>query len=127
MSDQQGICYFKEALLHRYAPPKNLFAEQATRDPEIESKLKEIRKKIYDHLVKKDWTLEEFFRIVDKDDSKGITVMELTVGVKDVLTEDEALTLFKIADRRKENQVDLASLKHELVQIKVARILEKLE
>ena len=52
-------------------------------DPEL-NKIKQL---IQEHLLKNDYSLEVVFKFLDKDKSDGITIEELTKGLKDVLNE----------------------------------------
>lgn len=111
-----NVCYYKEALLTRYRPAvQNKFAEMSSRSPEMQTKLEAIKKKIYNYLLQKNWEIEDLFRVLDKDDSKGISVDEFAAGTKAFLSQEEAITLFTATDKRSVKEIDLLALKSELI------------
>lgn len=93
----------------------------------MHAKLAVIRKKIYQYIVKKNYNLEDLFTIIDKNNSKYLTIAEWTTATKEIMSEDEALTFFKACDPTNTNNVHLDSFIRELITIRVARALTELE
>lgn len=109
-----GVCYYKEALLFKYAPVVK-DASSLQRDPRLKAELEDIKKKIYAYMKSKKWDLETLFRVIDKDNSKGISASELVEGTSEYLTQQEATTLFRAIDVRGGNDIHISALKAELI------------
>lgn len=78
-------------------------------------------------MLKKNYNLEDLFTIIDKDNSKYLTITEWTTATKAIMTEDEALTFFRACDPTNTNNVHLDSFIRELIAIRVAKALTELE
>jgi hypothetical protein len=61
------------------------------------AKLTEIKKKLFEYMKKYQMDLDTIFSYLDKDKSRGITIVELTAGLsgtKKILTDEECRILF---------------------------------
>ena len=69
-----------------------------TRSPVEEKKLQTIKMKLYAELKKKNYSLEDFFGVLDKNKSKSLTLEEWTNGTKGYMNDEESVALFRAID-----------------------------
>lgn len=94
---------------------------------ESNPRLTMIKQKLQQHLIKSDLSLEQLFRYLDKDKSKGITIQELTRGLNSILTDEEVRILFIAVDKDQSNEITYEELITECAKIHCGYVLQKIK
>lgn len=94
---------------------------------EANPRLKHIKAKIQEHMLSKDYSLEVIFKFLDKDKSDGISIVELTRGLKDVLNEEECRILFAAVDKDHSGEISYNEIITECARINCAYVLFKIK
>jgi Ca2+-binding EF-hand superfamily protein len=83
--------------------------------------------KLYAELKKKNYSLEDFFGVLDKDKSKSLTLEEWTNGTKGYINDEESVALFRAIDVNKSGSLEFPEITQELISIRAAMALDSLE
>jgi Ca2+-binding EF-hand superfamily protein len=77
--------------------------------------------------MKHDYSLEVMFKFLDKDKSDGINIVELTKGLKDLLSEQECRILFVAVDKDHSGEISYVELINECSKINCGYVLQKMK
>ena len=89
--------------------------------------LTSIKKKFYEHIVRKGFTVGEFTAIVDRNRDKEISLSEFVAQVKDFLPDHEAVELFRAIDHDGNNSLTSDEINYELAGVNAAMIIDKVK
>ena len=76
-----------------------------------------MKKELEKFLIRKNYTLNEFYRIIDKNDDQSISLNEFVLAVKTFLTEDFAINLFKAIDHNNTKELSKDEFHMELASV----------
>lgn len=76
-----------------------------------------MKKELEKFLIRKNYTLNEFYRIIDKNDDQSISFNEFVLAVKTFLTEDFAINLFKAIDHNNTKELSKDEFHMELASV----------
>ena len=72
-------------------------------------------------------SLEQLFAFIDKDKSKQLSMKELTLGLKSVLTDEEIVLLFQAVDRDQSNEISYDELMGACGRIHCGYVMDKVK
>jgi Ca2+-binding EF-hand superfamily protein len=73
------------------------------------------------------YSLEDLYAQIDRAKSSELTIQQFTEGCKDIVTEQEAVELFKAAAVHDSSKINFSEFLQVLIQIRTARALDALE
>jgi len=107
-----------------YGKPKEMPSITAKRTPMQIQRLNQIKKKLQDFLTRKNFTLREFYRLVDVNNDQEIDVNEFSQRVSTFLQTTEAVELFKSIDHDGSNSLTTDEIHLELASIEASMLME---
>lgn len=85
-----------------------------------------MKKELEKFLIRKNYTLNEFYRIIDKNDDQSISLNEFVLAVKTFLTEDFAINLFKAIDHNNTKELSKDEFHMELASVQASFYIKKI-
>ena len=119
-----GQFFYRQALMSMYGKPKEMPSITAKRTPMQIQRLNQIKKKLQDFLTRKNFTLREFYRLVDVNNDQEIDVNEFSQRVSTFLQTTEAVELFKSIDHDGSNSLTTDEIHLELASIEASMLME---
>lgn len=77
-------------------------------------------------MMKHDYSIEVIFKFLDKNNSDGVSIQELTAGLKPILTEEESRVFFDAVDADKSGELSYNEIINECSKINCAYALKKI-
>lgn len=86
-----------------------------------------MKDKLRKYLLQNDTSLQDLFTFMDKDKSDSLTIGELTTKMKNILDDNECLTLFQALDQDNSSTITRDELISECSKIHASYVLQRLK
>ena len=122
------LLFYRETLYNLYGVQKrNPKIREKKLDRRERADLVRIKTELYNHLKKMDWTLNDLFRVLDKNNDREVSYQEFLDGMKKILSSTDADKLFHAIDIDDSKSLTMDEVSQELQNINAAIVLDSIK